>query len=44
MIADRLREAQAYGQQHTAELGIDPAGIPGQVQQFLKGTPQSKDA
>jgi hypothetical protein len=44
MIADRLRETQAYGQQHTAEPGIDPAGIPGQVQQFLKGTPQSKDA
>jgi hypothetical protein len=32
MIVDRLREAQAYGQQHSAELGIDPAGIPGQVQ------------
>jgi hypothetical protein len=42
MIADQLREAQAYGQQRTAELGIDPAGVPARVQEFLKGTPESK--
>lgn len=42
MIADRLREAQAYGQQRTAELGIDPADVPARVQEFLKGTPESK--
>src|SRR5215831_1845264 len=36
MIADQLREAQAYGQQRTAELGIDPAEIPAQIQEFLK--------
>jgi hypothetical protein len=39
MIADQLREAQAYGQQRTAELGIETADIPGQVQNFLKGSP-----
>src|SRR5258708_1606068 len=38
MIADRLREAQAYGQQRTAELGIDPADVPARVQEFLKGS------
>jgi hypothetical protein len=42
MIADQLREAQAYGQQRTAELGIDPADVPARVQDFLKGTPESK--
>ena len=42
MIADQLREAQAYGQQRTAELGIDPADVPAQIQEFLKATPQSK--
>ena len=36
MIADQLREAQAYGQQRTAELGIDPSDIPARVQIFLK--------
>src|SRR5215467_14560364 len=36
MIADQLREAQAYGQQRTAELGIDPAEIPARIQEFLK--------
>jgi hypothetical protein len=41
MIADQLREAQAYGQQRTAELGIDPADVPARVQDFLKGTPES---
>src|SRR5215470_8941993 len=42
MIADQLRESQAYGQQRTAELGIDPSDIPARVQEFLKGTPESK--
>jgi len=36
MIADQLREAQAYGQQRTAELGIDPSDIPARIQDFLK--------
>lgn len=42
MIANQLREAQAYGQQRTAELGIDPADVPAQVQEFLKGAPEGK--
>ena len=42
MIADQLREAQAYGQQRTAELGIDPSDVPARVRDFLKGTPASK--
>ena len=42
MIADQLREAQAHGQQRTAELGIDPADVPARIQDFLKGTPESK--
>jgi hypothetical protein len=37
MIADRLRESQAYGQQRIAELGIEPAEVPARVQEFLKG-------
>lgn len=37
MIANQLRETQAYGQQRTAELGIDPADVPARVQEFLKG-------
>ena len=36
MIADQLREAQAYGQQRAAELGIDPSDVPARVQEFLK--------
>lgn len=39
MIANQLREAQAYGQQRTAELGIDPADVPARVREFLKGVP-----
>jgi hypothetical protein len=39
MIADKLREAQTYGQQRTAELGIDPGDVPARVQEFMKGTP-----
>jgi hypothetical protein len=42
MIADQLREAQAYGQQRTAELSINPSDVPARVQDFLKGTPESK--
>ena len=42
MITDQLREAQAYGQQRTAELGIDPSDVPAQIQEFLKATPKSK--
>ena len=42
MIAEQLREAQAYGQQKTAELGIESTDVPAQVQAFLKGTPGSK--
>lgn len=41
MIADQLREAQAYGQQRTAELGIEPADVSARVQTFLKGSPGS---
>jgi hypothetical protein len=36
MIADQLREAQAYGQQRAAELGIDASDVPARVQEFLK--------
>ena len=38
MIADQLREAQAYGQQRTAEMGVEPGEVSAQVQNFLKGT------
>ena len=38
MIADQLRDAQAYGQQRTAGLGIEPADVPAHVQEFLKGS------
>jgi hypothetical protein len=40
MIADQLRESQAYGQQRTAELGVDPAEVPARIQEFLKGRPR----
>ena len=36
MIAHQLREAQAYGQQRTAELGVDPRDVPARVQEFMK--------
>ena len=42
MIADQLREAQAYGQQRTAELGIDASDVPARIQEFLKATPKSR--
>lgn len=41
MIADQLREAQAYGQQRTAELGMSPADVPARIQAFLKSNPQA---
>jgi hypothetical protein len=37
MLAEQLRELQAYGQQRTAQLGIDPAQVPARIQEFLKG-------
>jgi hypothetical protein len=37
MIADQLRDAQSYGQQRAAALGVDPAEVPARVQEFLKG-------
>lgn len=40
MIADQLRDAQAYGQQKTAEAGIGPADVSALVQRFLKERPQ----
>ena len=42
MIANQLREAQAYGQQRTAELGIEAADVPARVQEFLKGSRPGK--
>ncbi|HEY7147166.1 MAG TPA: hypothetical protein VH637_23215 [Streptosporangiaceae bacterium] len=42
MIADQMRDAQAYGQRRTAELGVDAADIPRHVQDFLKGSPEHK--
>ncbi|MGH3401475.1 MAG: hypothetical protein ACRDRJ_02985 [Streptosporangiaceae bacterium] len=39
MIANQLREAQAYGQQRTAELGMDPGDVPARVQEFMKSAP-----
>jgi hypothetical protein len=37
MLAEELRELQAYGQQRTAELGIEPGQVPIHIQEFLKG-------
>lgn len=36
MLADQMRELQAYGQQRTAELGIEPGDVPARVREFLK--------
>jgi hypothetical protein len=36
MIANQLSEAQAYGPQLTAELGVDPGDVPARVQDFMK--------
>jgi hypothetical protein len=38
MIADQLRESQAYGQQRTAEMGVEPADVAARVQNFLKAS------
>jgi hypothetical protein len=40
MLAEQLREIQAYGQQHSAQLGIEPGQTPARVQEFLKGRAQ----
>jgi hypothetical protein len=37
MLAEQLREVQAYGQQRSAQLGIDTAQVPERIQEFLKG-------
>jgi hypothetical protein len=37
MLAEQMRDLQAYGQQRTAELGVDPAQIPDRIREFLKG-------
>jgi len=37
MLAEQLRDLQAYGQQRTAELGIEPADVPDRIREFLKG-------
>jgi hypothetical protein len=37
MLADQLRDLQAYGQRRTAELGIEPGDVSAHVQEFLKG-------
>jgi hypothetical protein len=36
MLAEQLREVQAYGQQRSAQLGIDPTQVPARIQEFLK--------
>jgi hypothetical protein len=43
MIADQLRESQAYGQQRIAELGIEPADVPARVQEFLKDSRKDRN-
>ncbi len=37
MLAEQLREVQAYGQQRSAQLGIDPAQVPERIREYLKG-------
>lgn len=37
MLAEQVRDLQAYGQQRTAELQIDPADVPDRIREFLKG-------
>jgi hypothetical protein len=37
MIAEQLRESQAYGQQRTAEMGVEPGDVPARIQNFLRG-------
>ena len=38
MLADQLRDLQAYGQQRTAEFGLEPGDVSARVQEFLKGS------
>jgi solute:Na+ symporter, SSS family len=38
MLADQLREAQAYGQRRTVELGFEPTEVPELIDEFLKST------
>jgi hypothetical protein len=42
MLADQFRELQAYGQQRTAELGIEPADVPARVREFLKNSAEHR--
>ncbi|GAA1012910.1 hypothetical protein GCM10009556_041670 [Acrocarpospora pleiomorpha] len=37
MLAEQLRELQAYGQQRSAALGIEAADVPDRIREFLKG-------
>jgi hypothetical protein len=37
MIADRLRESQAYDQQRISELGIEPADVPVRLSETRRG-------
>ncbi|WP_279485009.1 hypothetical protein [Actinomadura sp. GC306] len=37
MLAKQMRDLQSYGQQRTAELGIEPADVPERIRKFLKG-------
>jgi hypothetical protein len=37
MLAEQMRDLQSYGQQRTAELGIEPADVPERIREFLKG-------
>jgi hypothetical protein len=37
MLAEQLREMQAYGQQRSAQVGIEPGQTPVRIQEFLKG-------
>jgi hypothetical protein len=43
MLAEQLRELQAYGQQRTARLGIDPGQVPARIQEFLKSEARHAD-
>jgi hypothetical protein len=38
MLAGQLSDLQAYAQQRTAELGIEPGHVPARVQEFVKGS------
>ncbi|MFI0357471.1 hypothetical protein [Actinomadura sp. 9N407] len=37
MLAEQMRDLQSYGQQRTAELGIESADVPDRIREFLKG-------